>query len=434
MDTPPRRPDQPIPYLAREMLLYRTSRLVATLVRLVGLGLVVWSVLSSDEKPGFSGRGLVVSVLLGLSVLACLVWTVRPDQERKVTAEMYLMALAGGALTGASPSSAASAFAFTAVVTACVRGELPRAAPVGAFATLALAISSVVYDDSAVGMLAYFLGFAAAMLGASNVNQALQRAEQAELLLAQTQLSHEEQLRAARLEESARIAREIHDVLAHSLAGLAIQLEATAALVAQGADRDLVGARLLRAHELARDGLREARRAVGALRGESVSIPAGIETLVKEYQATSDGGAELTVAGNPGRLSGAAGEAILRTVQEALTNVRKHAPGAEVRVSVSAGEQAQDELAVVIEDRPAPGHESSAPGLLHASGGGYGLRGMRERALTLGGTLSAGPSSSGWRVELRLPAHGVSGPAPAPAAGGSSPASASEGAHVEVER
>ena len=82
------------------------------------------------------------------------------------------------------------------------------------------------------------------------------RAEQAELLLAQTQRSHEEQLRAARLEESTRIAREIHDVLAHTLAGLTIQLEATSSLIEQGADRDTVLARVQRAHALAREGLR----------------------------------------------------------------------------------------------------------------------------------------------------------------------------------
>ena len=76
-------------------------------------------------------------------------------------------------------------------------------------------------------LLAYTLGIAAALLAASNSRQTVVRAEQAELLLAQTQRSHEEQLRAARLEESTRIAREIHDVLAHTLAGLTIQLEAT---------------------------------------------------------------------------------------------------------------------------------------------------------------------------------------------------------------
>ena len=145
---------------------------------------------------------------------------------------------------------------------------------------LALAVAVLVYDGSALGLLAYSLGFAAATLAGANARQAAVRAEQAELLLAQTQRSHEEQLRAARLEESTRIAREIHDVLAHALAGLTIQLEATSALVDQGADPVTIKARLDRAHALAREGLRETRRAVGALRGEPIAAQAGIEALV----------------------------------------------------------------------------------------------------------------------------------------------------------
>ena len=92
----------------------------------------------------------------------------------------------------------------------------------------------------------------------------------------------------ARLEESTRIAREIHDVLAHTLAGLTIQLEATSSLVEQGADRDTVLARVRRAHALAREGLVETRQAVGALRGESVPAPAGIEALVADYRASGE--------------------------------------------------------------------------------------------------------------------------------------------------
>jgi signal transduction histidine kinase len=127
----------------------------------------------------------------------------------------------------------------------------------------------VIYGDVGLGLLAYALGFAASALGASNSRQSVKRAEQAELLLAQSQRSHEEQLRATRLAESTRIAREIHDVLAHALAGLTIQLEATTALIEQGAERDAVLARVRRAHELAREG----KHAPGA--AVSVAVHAG---------------------------------------------------------------------------------------------------------------------------------------------------------------
>ena len=256
----------------------------ATAVRLLGLLAIIWSVATSATAPGTHGRHLVVLVLLVACVVSWLYWTVRPGRvgSEPLSAELLVLAGGGGFLAWASPSSAASAFAFVAVVSAAVRGELRRAWPVMILAAIALSSAVLVYNGDAVAALAYSLGFAGAMLGASNARQVRLRADQAELLLAQTQRSNEEQLRAARLEESTRIARDIHDVLAHALAGLTIQLEATTALIENGAERDAILARVRRAHELARDGLRETRRAVGALRGDTASgggsKPATLET------------------------------------------------------------------------------------------------------------------------------------------------------------
>jgi signal transduction histidine kinase len=96
-------------------------------------------------------------------------------------------------------------------------------------------------------------------------------------------------------------------------------------------------------------------------------------------------------------------------VQEALTNVRKHALGAEVSITVHAGEAPHDEIVLVVDDRPAAVQCAGRSGVSRAdglatTGGGYGLEGMRERAELLGGTVSAGSVNGGWRVELRLPA------------------------------
>ncbi len=311
-----------------------------------------------------------------------------------------MLAAAGGVLCAASPNSAASTFVFVAVVAAGVRTELSRAFIIVGVGVLALAVSVLVYNGSALGLLAYSLGFAAATLAGANARQAAAKAEQAELLLAQTQRSHEEQLRAARLEESTRIAREIHDVLAHALAGLTIQLEATSALVDQGAARATIKARLDRAHALAREGLRETRRAVGALRGDTIAASAGLEALVEEYRA-GDGAVELTMDGDPGRLAGPVGEAVVRVAQEALTNVRKHAPGASVSVVLHAGELADPDIVLVVDDHPSG--TTQALSALAGTGGGYGVQGMRERAQALGGTLIAGTRGDGWRVELRVP-------------------------------
>ncbi len=394
------------------VLLTRLDRRTATLVRLAGLVLICWSVLHSDHHPTGHGRGLVVSVVLALSVISWLYWTVRPNSDHGITPDLWVMAAAGGMLCGAAPDSAASAFVFVAAVSAGVRVEFHDAAFVAVLGAATLAVGDAVYDNLGVGLLAYALGFAVSALAASNGRQSVQRAEQAELLLAQTQRSHEENLRAARLEESTRIAREIHDVLAHALAGLTIQLEATSALIDQGADRTEVQARVQRAHELAREGLRETRLAVGALRGDPVAAPAAVEALVGEYRAEADAPAELTIEGNRERLAGPAGQAVLRVVQEALTNVRKHAPGAAVSVAIDAGADAADEIAVVVRDRPTAtsvAHGRTRSESLAASGGGYGLEGMRERARGLGGTLDAGADGDGWRVELRLPGTDRSG-------------------------
>jgi signal transduction histidine kinase len=317
---------------------------------------------------------------------------------------VYGLAIAGGVLVGAVPNSAASAFVFIAIVIAAIRGPQARAVQVLVLGVLALAVSTLVYAGSGLGLLAYALGLAAAALAGANRRDAQLRTEQAELLLAQTQRSHEEQLRAARLEESTRIAREIHDVLAHTLAGLTIQLEATSSLLEQGAERDAILARVQRAHTLARDGLAETRRAVGALRGDSISAPAGIEALIADYRASADAPAELAIEGDPGRLTGPTGEAVLRVVQEALTNVRKHAPGAGVSVTIHAGSELSDELLVQIDNRASTAGSVPRSNGLAGSGGGYGIQGMRERAQLLGGTLSAGATAEGWRVELRLPA------------------------------
>jgi signal transduction histidine kinase len=414
------------------LLLSSFDRRVATAIRLAGLALITLSVVNGSHHLGASGRGLVVSVLFAAAAGCWLIWMIRAESDRGITPELYVMAAAGGLLVEASPGSAASVFVFVAVIVAGLRAELARAAPVALVGMLAVSVSDLLYNGSAVALLAYALGFAAALLAASNARQRVDRAEQAELLLAQTQRSHEEQVRAARLEESTRIAREIHDVLAHTLAGLTIQLEATSSLLEQGADRETVLTRVRRAHELAREGLQETRRAVGALRGDQVAAPAGIEALVADYRAAAPAaGAELTIDGDAKRLTGPTGQTVLRVVQEALTNVRKHAPGAAVSVAVHAGEGAHEDVVVVVDDQPVPGQLASAPNGLSAAGGGYGIQGMRERAQLLGGTLSAGPAGPGWRVALRLPAPASptssaptttsDSPAPTPDAGATTP-------------
>jgi signal transduction histidine kinase len=383
------------------MLLKALNHRDATAARLIGLALVSWSVIQSDESPALQGRGLVVLVALIGMVGAWLVWTFWSCRHQQMTPDLYVLAVSSGLLAAAAPSGAGSAGMFVIAMAAAARVDLKHGFVVVCVGVVGMGAGVIAYHGSGLGLVAYAAAWSALAFAGSNVRNMELRAEQAELLLAQTQRSHEEQLRATRLEEQARIARDIHDVLAHSLAGLSIQLEATTALLDQGADPESIRERVDRAHQLARDGLRETRRAVGALRGDAPpSIGLTIKAMVDDYRAEVDAPVELTLTGEQQLLDGRAGEAVLRVVQEALTNVRKHAPGAEVSVSVDAG---PERIEALIQDRQALPVVAGVRNTLKSSGGGYGVRGMRERAQLLGGTLEAGPADYGWRVELRLP-------------------------------
>ena len=206
--------------------------------------------------------------------------------------------------------------------------------------------------------------------------------------------AREGQLEAARAAERARLAREIHDVLAHTLSALAVQVEG-AKLMAEthpGEPRTIQS--LDRAHRLAQEGLQEVRRAVGALRGDGLPGPEALSDLVRTFEGDSGIACRLEVAGAPVHLSPEAGLAVYRTAQEALTNVRRHADASEVALRLRYLEEGGAEL--VVEDRGRP-KAATAPG-------GYGLTGIRERAELLGGSLEAGPIAGGFRVRLQVPA------------------------------
>src|SRR5947209_7327124 len=162
------------------MFIYALSPRIATLIRAAGLALVDWSILSATHRPSSHGRGLVVALLLATCTLLWLTLMTRPGRDRGITPELYALAGLGGFLIGASPNSAASAFVFVGVVAGALRAELLAAAPIAAVGALGLAISTLIYANSGVGMLAYALAFAAAALAASNSRQGIVRAEQAE--------------------------------------------------------------------------------------------------------------------------------------------------------------------------------------------------------------------------------------------------------------
>jgi signal transduction histidine kinase len=204
--------------------------------------------------------------------------------------------------------------------------------------------------------------------------------------------------RAAAAAERGRLAREMHDVLAHSLSALALQLESTR-LLAASRDVDLEVTRAIdQAHQLAASGLQEARRAIATARGDELPGPDRIGVLAEAFGQQSGLPVAVEVLGEPRELAPDARLAVYRTAQEALTNVRRHATAERVKIELAYLPQS---TVLVVADHARAGTPPPAP--LELAGNGYGLTGMRERAELLGGELLAQPTDNGFRVELRLP-------------------------------
>ena len=239
-------------------------------------------------------------------------------------------------------------------------------------------------------MAAFLFPVAPYGLGIAVAAQARRLAETAEAQAA----VRERQARAAVTEERVRLARELHDLVAHSVTVMVVQ----AGAVRRRLDAGLpVDPELLRGIEQAgRDAVGELRRTLGLLRGEGAAeAPAGLDRLDERVAQVREAGLPVTVrrTGEPVPLLPAVDVSAYRIVQEALTNVLKHAGPASVTVGVGYGPGGL-ELSVEDDGRPgAAGH-----------GGGQGLIGMRERVGMFGGELSAGPrDGGGFAVHARLP-------------------------------
>jgi signal transduction histidine kinase len=206
--------------------------------------------------------------------------------------------------------------------------------------------------------------------------------------------------------ERARIARELHDVVAHHISMIAVQAE-TARLATPGMPAD--GARqLLAIGDTARTALTEMRRLLGVLREDTdrdttrqpqPGLPQLVE-LVDDARASASATTRLVVRGCVAPLDPGIELTVYRIVQEALTNARRHAPGAAVDVELDYTAEA---LLVRVRDN-GPG-SSGAITANGSSTGGHGLRGMRERAAAVGGDLRVGSAPvGGFTVEATLPA------------------------------
>jgi signal transduction histidine kinase len=294
----------------------------------------------------------------------------------------------GAAFLGVFPAVCMAALVLPVRLSALVAGVAAGAVSVAWLADGRSPIAGIVLND--FGILAFFL----LSLFARRLRESNRRAE---LLLAELEQTRAAQAQAAALAERQRLARDMHDVLAHSLSGLVLNLEGARLLAGQGGADSQVGEAIDRAHRLAKTGLEEARRAIGMLRDDALPGPERLADLAAEFEAGTGVPCKVAVTGGSKRDLGTDGRlTFYRVTQEALTNIRKHAHADRVEIRLAyepSGARLTIEDFGSCRDRPAP-----------ADGTGYGLTGMRERAELLGGTLTAGPTSGGFLVELWVPA------------------------------
>ncbi len=377
------------------------------------------------------------AVALAVAVTG-LAWIVVIGTETTAQTMIALTAvgLSGAVQVGLLPEEAGYLIIFVALIG--IGMELPllpaltagfvvfAAANVSFLVAARLSPSNIVSND--VG--AAFLFTVGLFIRSARASQARARAAQAraEGLLAELRASQAAQAEAAALTERTRLAREIHDILAHSLSGLVLALDAAELLARRGsADPDAPGAdtvakmlgQVNRAQRIAREGLADTRRAISALRGDELPGPALLDRLVKNTSEATGIQAELAVAGDPRPLAPEVGLALYRTAQEALINTAKYA-GRGGRAELSLTYRPGD-VELAIEDARAPDAAPPSAGGLTSGGltfGGYGLTGMRERAELLGGTLTAGPTDQGFRVLLWLPTGSAAHPLPREAEAG----------------
>ncbi|MFD7572538.1 histidine kinase [Streptomyces sp. NPDC059810] len=348
---------------------------------------------------GLTGQGLAVAVLFVVNAAALLA---RRLPEHRVSPRLVLVWLtvgvvAAAALIGVSSSGTGYLFAFFLSGHIGYRLETRPALVLAGLCSLLCGAVLFFRLGPGYEALPWVFGLLTGLpvvMGILNrtqrqaVRAAIEAAEAAER-------AARAEARTAVLSERSRIARDVHDVLAHSLAGINMQLELADALMDTG-DLDKVREAHDKAHGLVKDSLRQAQWTVHALREDALPLRESL-TAMLESSGHHDA---LTVNGTVRDVPARVTQDLLRIAQEALTNAARHAPGGEVRAELT---YTAEVVALRVRNGPATREVSTGVG------SGMGLIGMRERVALLNGTLSAGPITegphrNGWQVEAVIPA------------------------------
>jgi signal transduction histidine kinase len=385
---------------AFQKLLDRARRLDP---RRVDLGVAIVLVLAAPATLATSGRAGIAADLCGALAGATVAF------RRAAPAASVAVAATAIALLGvASPDASATIPGFAAALDLYVLGRTSaaRGAPIRDLALLALGALAVACTAQATALA--FTGtwgvFVLAPFLTARVLE--QRSQLTRELAANAERARREQearARSAAAEERTRIARELHDVIAHSVSVMVIQTAAAREVAA--VDRAAARGALAAVQRSGREALLELRRMIGVLRRGDVELAGaaapGLGQLDLLAQRARAAGlpVELTVNGARRPLPESVDLVAFRIVQEALTNAIKHAGPAHASVTVSFGAQSL-ELEVSDDGR---GPETSSNGMGNPPPG-QGLVGMRERLALFGGELATGPRpGGGFRVHARLP-------------------------------
>jgi signal transduction histidine kinase len=349
---------------------------------------VASSVLSGDNALLHHSRTFVVVPLAFLTAAPLALRTRFP------LAAWVTSTLAAIAATFAIPPSMLFAGGYLVVFVLinglCLYSVTVRCRPrITVAATATIVVGAAVLDPGS-GVVAVFLTALPVLLGA-----VVRQRRSGERQLAEQELRHSGE--RALLEERQRIARELHDVVAHHMSVIAIQAEAAPYKTADPPPELVESFADIRASALA--GLSELRRVLGVLRadGRDTAPQPGLDDLDALLDSARSGGVSVSVSrsGDPVPLPEGVDLSAYRIVQEALSNAMRHAPGSNVQVHVAYH---PDGVALDVRNDQVLATSAALPG------GGHGIIGMRERATMLGGNLDAGPTGDGgFHVAAVLP-------------------------------
>jgi signal transduction histidine kinase len=378
----------------------RLRRELGFLAALVAFTAVLSLVEEDAVQPGTRGYDVLAAVLLAIDLCAIAVrkrWPVAAT----VVAMAALLVWYGRDYGGGLVNLPLLVVLYNVAVTGTRRRTLVIGLLLGTVAT----VSILVQLEHPEGTLVQALGWmAAALLLGEAVRASRALLAEARQRAARAEAEREAEAERRVAEDRLRIARELHDVMAHTISAMTVQAGVAADALDDRPEAAREALRAMRA--TAREAMEEVRATVALLRDEHAranTAPApALEQLDELVETSAAAGVEVFVTrtGQPRRLPALIELTAYRIVQEALTNVVRHAPRSRVDVRLDFGPEA---VVVEVAD-DGGGATATAPRLEGSNGQGFGLRGMDERVAAVGGTVEHGPQpEGGFRVRAELP-------------------------------